>query len=145
MTQPCLELVDAAAQHVPAALPCSEAIVEEDDPFIGQLRPRLPLIEDAVAQVFGIDPPELRKLTRGRAPVALARQVAMYVTHIVFSLPMVDTGRLFGRDRTTVAHACGVVEDMRDDPVFDRVIELLEGIVPALVLPRPSLLQPFPN
>jgi hypothetical protein len=34
-------------------------------------------------------------------------------------------GRIFERDRTTVAHACGVVEDRRDDANFDRALEAL--------------------
>jgi hypothetical protein len=47
-------------------------------------------------------------------------------------LSLTDTGRLFGRDRTTVAHACCVVEDRRDDPAFDRALDLLEWAVPSL-------------
>jgi hypothetical protein len=31
-----------------------------------------------------------------------------------------------------VAHACGLIEDLRDDPVFDRSLELLEGVLRAL-------------
>jgi hypothetical protein len=36
---------------------------------------------------------------------------------------------VFARDRTTVAHACGLVEDRRDDPAFDRSLDLLEGVL----------------
>jgi hypothetical protein len=32
-----------------------------------------------------------------------------------------------------VAHACGRVEDLRDDPAFDRSLELLEGIMRVLL------------
>ena len=94
------------------------------------------LIESTIAQVFGIHALALHTVTRGKADVALARQVTMYLTHTVFGFTLTETGRIFERDRTTVAHACSVVEDMRDNPVFDRVIELLEGIIPAIVLPR---------
>jgi hypothetical protein len=62
-------------------------------------------IEQAVVQVFGVGEEDLRRVTRGRAKVALARQVAMYLAHVVCGLTLTDTGRLFGRDRTTVAHA----------------------------------------
>jgi chromosomal replication initiation ATPase DnaA len=119
-----------------AAAPKAKA---EDDALAASLNPRRRLILKAVAQVFGVHAPDIDADKRGRAPVALARQVAMYVTHVVFGLSLAHTGRLFDRDRTTVAHACGVVEDMRDDPVFDRIVELLESIVPAVVLPRPLL------
>jgi chromosomal replication initiation ATPase DnaA len=61
----------------------------------------------------------------------------MYLAHVACGLTLTDTGRLFGRDRTTVAHACGVIEDRRDDPLFDRALDLLEWAVPALSR-RPS-------
>jgi len=52
-------------------------------------------------------------------------------------------GNVFVRDRTTVAHACGLVEDSRDDPVLDRSLELLEGVLRALspASASPSALQ----
>jgi chromosomal replication initiation ATPase DnaA len=86
-------------------------------------------IEQAVVQVFGVAYDELRGNTRGRAKIAFARQVAMYLAHVACRLTLTDTGRLFGRDRTTVAHACSVIEDRRDDPVFDRALDLLEWAV----------------
>ena len=89
-------------------------------------------IEQAVTQVFGIAYKDLRRTTRGRAKVALARQVAMYLALVGCGLSLTETGRLFERDRTTVAHACGVIEDRRDDPTFDRALDLLEWAVPAL-------------
>ena len=93
-------------------------------------------IEQAVIQVFGIAYKDLRRTTRGRAKVALARQVAMYLAHVGCGLSLTETGRLFERDRTTVAHACGVIEDRRDDPIFDRALDLLEWAVPALTQPH---------
>ncbi len=98
-------------------------------------------IEQAVIQVFGIAGHDLRRATRGRARVALARQVAMYLAHVGCGLSLTETGRLFARDRTTVAHACGIIEDRRDDPIFDRALDLLEWAVPALAtraFPSPS-------
>jgi chromosomal replication initiation ATPase DnaA len=95
-------------------------------------------IEQAVVLVFGVGRDDLRRLSRGRAQVALARQVAMYLAHVACGLTLTDTGRLFDRDRTTVAHACGVIEDRRDDPLFDRALDLLEWSVPALAT-RPSI------
>jgi len=97
---------------------------------------RRSLIETAVSQVFGVRQLDLRGISRGRARIALARQVAMYLAHVALGLTLSETGKLFTRDRTTVAHACSVVEDMRDDPVFDRIVQLLEGVVTALVQPR---------
>ncbi len=87
--------------------------------------------------MFGVGHDDLHRITRGRAKVALARQVAMYLAHVACGLSLTDTGRLFGRDRTTVAHACGVIEDRRDDPIFDRALDLLEWAVPSLAA-RPA-------
>ncbi len=95
-------------------------------------------IEQAVVQVFGVGQEDLRRITRGRANVALARQVAMYLAHVVCGMTLTDTGRLFGRDRTTVAHACSVIEDRRDDPLFDRALDLLGWVVPAITTRLPS-------
>lgn len=89
------------------------------------------VVEETVAQVFGVGRAEFGRPSRGKAPSARARQVAMYLAHVSLGLTMNDVGKLFGRDRTTVAHACGVVEDRRDDPIFDRTLELMEWVVTA--------------
>lgn len=97
-------------------------------------------IELAVAGVFGVDNDALEQTNRGIARVALARQVAMYLAHVGCGLSLTAAGRLFGRDRTTVAHACLIIEDRRDDPMFDRALDLLEWAVPVMVLrPGPFL------
>jgi hypothetical protein len=93
------------------------------------------VIEDTVAGMFDIETDLIRLHTRGRARVALARQVAMYLAHIGCGLSLTAAGDLFDRDRTTVAHACHVVEERREDPTFDRAIDLLEMIVTVLTLP----------
>lgn len=56
------------------------------------------------------------------------RQISMYVCHVALRMPMADIGLAFGRDRSTVSHACHVVEDRRDDPVFDEFVSAIERI-----------------
>jgi hypothetical protein len=56
---------------------------------------------------------DMRSRTRCVAPVARARQAAMYLAHIGLGLNLTSTGLAFGRDRTTVRHACHLVEDAR--------------------------------
>lgn len=87
------------------------------------------VIDDAVGQVFGIEGPRLRAGTRGRKNVALARQVGMYIAHVGLGCTYTEVGRVFGRDRTTVAHACALIEDRRDEPSFDLALQCLEGVV----------------
>jgi hypothetical protein len=65
--------------------------------------------------------------------VAFARQVSMYLAHVGCGLSLTDVGILFARDRSTVAHACCVVEDRRDDPEFDSRLDHLERAIISLV------------
>jgi chromosomal replication initiation ATPase DnaA len=46
---------------------------------------------------------------------------------------LTEVGHLFERDRTTVAHACGLIEDKRDDPDFDHRLDHLERAVSSLI------------
>lgn len=57
------------------------------------------------------------------------RQISMYVCHVVLQISLTDIGYAFRRDRTTVSHACHVVEDRRDDPAFDDFIASVERVV----------------
>ncbi len=66
---------------------------------------------------------------RGPAEVALARQVAMYLCHIGFELSLSRVAAAFGRDRSTVAHACHTIEDRRDDPAFEHWLSALELVL----------------
>lgn len=90
------------------------------------------VVEAAVSVVFAIDIARLQEESRGQAQVAHARQVAMYLMHCAFGISHTDIGRTFGRDRTTASHACTIVEDRRDDPVYDRTLSNLEEIVSRL-------------
>jgi chromosomal replication initiation ATPase DnaA len=36
-------------------------------------------------------------------------------------------GELFGRDRTTVSHACALIESLRDDAALEREIQRIEA------------------
>lgn len=87
-----------------------------------------PLIERVVAEAFRIGADELRAPSRRSAPVAFARQSAMYLSHVVFGLSYSQIGRIFRRDRTTVAHACRLIEGRRDDPRFDRMLCAMEAL-----------------
>lgn len=96
------------------------------------------LMEAAVAATFGVPVDELRSATRCRADVAFARQASMYLAHVAMGLSFSAVGRLFRRDRTTAAHACRLVEERRDNPSIDRLLNMLEGICADLGRARPS-------
>ncbi|MBN9029026.1 helix-turn-helix domain-containing protein [Rhizobium sp. YJ-22] len=63
-----------------------------------------------------------------RRATAHVRQIAMYVCHVALGLSQSEIGLAFGRDRTTVGHACAVVEDRRDDPAFDEFVAAVERL-----------------
>lgn len=86
---------------------------------------------DIVAALFNVSGRELRRPGRTALQVARVRQVAMYVAHATLGLSMAEVGKGFGRDRTTVLHACHLIEDLRDDPDFERIVCTTERIAKA--------------
>ena len=101
--------------------------------FAGPPRPsRVDALEAVVAAAFAIPPGELRAPTRRSAPSALARQTAMYLAHVTFGLSLTEVGQMFGRDRSTAAHACRCTESRRDDPDMDTLLVGLERACAAL-------------
>lgn len=83
-------------------------------------------VEASAAAWKNVPPCALRQATRCTAPVARARQIAMYFAHIVFAANLTRAGGIFGRDRTTARHACSQMEDLRDDPRVDRAFDAME-------------------
>ena len=88
-------------------------------------------IIDIVSALFNVSGREIREPNRKHLGVCRVRQIAMYVAHVTFGLSMRDVGIGFARDRTTVLHACHLVEDMRDDVEFDRIVNTVERVVSA--------------
>ena len=89
-------------------------------------------IEKVVALVSkekNVSPQILLHPSRCRADAARARQLAMYLAHVVLGQSLTAIGNAFGRDRTTVSYACGLIEDMRDDRQFDDEVTRLESIL----------------
>jgi len=79
-----------------------------------------------VAPDFGLDQGTLLVPTRAAPQTVFARQVAIYLAHVCFGLSFAAVGRMFQCDHTTVAHACRVIEDRRDDRDLDRRLTVLE-------------------
>lgn len=70
-----------------------------------------------------------------RRPRCHMRQIAIYLCHVVLSVPYGTIALAFGRDRSTVAHSCAVVEDRRDDKTYDGFVERCERCVNAVFQP----------
>lgn len=133
-------MVDAAYPHASKLFSQStpDSVVY---PVTDRLSQARMVIELAVTQVFGVDAARLASDRREAARIAEARQVAMYLAHVACGLSLTDVGRAFGRDRTTVAHACAVVEDKRDCEVFDRALDLLEWAVPVMAIREAAVIS----
>jgi chromosomal replication initiation ATPase DnaA len=84
---------------------------------------------EALETAFAVGRDDLCAATRGRRGIAFARQIGMYLARVVLGMTLSDAGFLFGRDRTTASHACRLVEDLRDDPGFDALLETMEAFV----------------
>jgi Bacterial dnaA protein helix-turn-helix len=93
-----------------------------------------------VGWATGIGEDELLASGRGPGETARARQIAMYLLHTSLSASYGEVARAFGRDRTTVSHACRLIEDTRDDPRHDALLCRLETVL-AVVAPLFALGQ----
>lgn len=103
--------------------------------LVDQCRAIQALVDEMDALVSGAQTPKKdgrRQRAASRRAIVQRRQIAMYVSHVVLCYSLTDLGLAFGRDRTTVSHACHVVEDRRDDPAFDRFIASIERVAAAV-------------
>ena len=85
-----------------------------------------PVINALVSAAFAVRVCDLRASTRRGADVALARQIAMYLAHTAIGMSYAEVGRAFVRDRTTVAHACRLIEERRERPLLQAMLSELE-------------------
>lgn len=114
MTAACLRARPTKGFPVPAHLPMREVCR---------------LVRRVVSEIISLTGDRTQMRRDRRRMLCHVRQIAMYVCHVSLSIPMTEIGQAFGRDRTTVGHACHVVEDRRDDAGFDDFITGIERIV----------------
>lgn len=84
------------------------------------------MAKEIVCEAYGFPHAVLISPVRGGALHARARQVAMYLAHVVGQLTLNEVAEHFSRDRSTVSHACINIEDSRDSPIIDLQIEYME-------------------
>lgn len=90
------------------------------------------LTASLAAYGLGLKPSELLAQGRGAIEIARGRQVAMYLSHVSFGMSLARVAAAFGRDRSTVAHACHLVENRRDEDAFDAWLAQLESGIEAV-------------
>lgn len=79
-----------------------------------------------MASAYRVARCDLAAPLRSAARTARARQAAIYLAHVAFGLSVSAVAEAFGRDRSTVRHACRRIEDARDDQRVDLGLAYLE-------------------
>ncbi len=95
------------------------------------------IVVAAVSLEFGLTELNLTHPKKHSPHLRFARQVAMYLAHVVYELNHTHVARLFAKDRSTVSHACKVVEESREDQLFDLKLIRLENFLRQA--PRPVI------
>lgn len=90
---------------------------------------RAGIAQAVVAHAYGVTLEDMSADTRGAPRAALARQIAMYLAHIVFAMTIDEIAHAFARHRTTAHHALKRVEELREDPDLDRTLHFLETML----------------
>ena len=121
----CLGFIDKTSQECASSGFCGDELLGQN--LLCQA------IAEIVVKTFDIPADGFWGCTRGVAPVALGRQISMYLAHVVCGLSFTQIGIVFERDRTTVSHACCVVEDLRDDRGIDNGLDDLERSILCLL------------
>ena len=85
------------------------------------------MAQAVAAHAYGVRLDELFR--RGDETTRRARQVAMYLAHIVMRLGQRECGRGFYCDHRAISYACRRVEEAREDPAFDRTVQWLEALI----------------
>jgi len=119
----------ASLNSQPVDLALAEIVLKDlipesiDQPITGQM------IMAQTAHYFSLTIDDLTGSNRS-ANVALARQIAMYLCRDLTELSLPKIGALFGRDHTTVLHACNKIRELinKDRATFTTLAEITARI-----------------
>jgi hypothetical protein len=79
-----------------------------------------------VAKTYRVFRPLIFHPRHGSKAMRMARMISQYIAHCSGSVPMGHLAQLFNRSPAAVQRNIQVIEDMRDDPDFDRLMTTLE-------------------
>lgn len=88
--------------------------IEEVMPLWNKFSPSQKATLNMIAKDFTINPMKLLSETRGKKPVATARQVAMYALSACHQLSQTEIAELFSRDVSTVGSAIRKIRTIRE-------------------------------
>ena len=86
-------------------------------------------VNQMIAAAFEISGERLLHNDRGVVRINRPRQISMYLMNTALSLKFTEIAEFYDKDRTTVSHACKVIEELRDDVEFDDRISEFENTI----------------
>ena len=89
--------------------------------------PEVFLLTRVVAEERRVSMTNMLRRSRGSGHAASARQLAIYLSHVMLERPQDVVAFLFERDRSTVAHAVQSMEDRREEPRLEAEIARIEA------------------
>ena len=98
------------------------------DQLVKASRPPITMeyIREVVATRFKISVDEMQRKKRAQS-VVLPRQIAMYLCRKIMDVSVLDIGKFFGKDHSTVIHACNKISgEMETDEKMRLTLEDLE-------------------
>ncbi|MBI5368626.1 MAG: chromosomal replication initiator protein DnaA, partial [Planctomycetes bacterium] len=97
----------------------------------GHLRPQMVdvrRIQEEVARYYGIKPTDLTSSKRGKANIAEARHLAIYLARTLTRMSQSEVGDLFNRDHSTVLNSEQVIaRKLTEDADFSSTLKMLES------------------
>ena len=82
-----------------------------------------------VAHALNIEQKKILVPKRSQKNITLARQITSYLMHVACQINISKTARLLKKDRATITHACHKIENQRDNPIFNYMIDHLEAVI----------------
>jgi chromosomal replication initiation ATPase DnaA len=95
-------------------------------------RRRADLVRQVVAVRLGVPAEAITGAPRLAPPALRARRVSLYLSHVALGWQLERVGHAFGVNRQTAAVACRRIEDARDEPDLDALLEQMEDAIRAV-------------
>jgi len=108
----------------------------------GEDRRRADLVIQVVAVRLGLSPSAITREKRLPPPALRARRVSMYLAYVALGWQLERVGHAFGVNRQTAATAARRIEDARDEPHLDALLDQMEEAIRAVCDAPPADLPP---
>lgn len=95
-------------------------------------RDRADLTMHVVAMRLGTPMETITRKGRLSRPAVRVRRVSLYLAHVALSWPLERVGHAFGINRQTVGTACARIEEARDEPHLNDLLDQLAETIQTL-------------